>query len=161
MIALPFASFIFLIGLFWNIKPLQTSESDEDQTKARQKQARLGLLRAMLLLGGFLLMAVSFIGDLAGITAWDSLGLLAGTYGFILLLVQRSEVNRRLATLLVLAPLWLILIPRYAAYRDWESESNWGVMAALGLNYLFWLTIGRRFPVGSSQEIVVWGMDTQ
>jgi hypothetical protein len=51
------------------------------------------------------------------------------------------------------------VIPRYAEYRGWEGESNWGIYLALLLNYGFWLLIGRHYPPHSSQEIFVWGMD--
>ncbi len=107
---------------------------------------------------------------------------LTGAFGFLMLLVQRTERKRRLVSLGVLAFVALILW-RYAIYRlstncdvtiqllcsfDWVHKRmvytaittvNWSIVAALLLNLLFWILIGRSNPPGSSDSIKVFGMD--
>ncbi|HLU11189.1 MAG TPA: hypothetical protein VK003_16065 [Oceanobacillus sp.] len=78
--------------------------------------------------------------------------------GFMLFIVQRSEPKRRL---LVAVGMLLggELIRRYVWYRELHSEAWFALIAALVLNFLFWLLIGRYNPVGSSDRIQVMGMD--
>jgi len=73
--------------------------------------------------------------------------------------VQRSEQNRRLATLIISSPLWLFIMPNLGNYREAGGAHNWGIIAALIANYVFWQLIGRRYPPGTSEDIRVWGMD--
>jgi hypothetical protein len=51
------------------------------------------------------------------------------------------------------------LIRRYVWFRDVHTEAWVALAAAVVLNLLFWLLIGRYNPVGSSDRIQVIGMD--
>ena len=76
----------------------------------------------------------------------------------LLLMIQRSEAKRRLAVaLLMIIP--GILLRNLAIYRDVEREAWFALVAALVLNFLFWVLIGRYNPVPSSDEIRVLGLD--
>lgn len=165
--SLPFGVWLFLIGLFWVQRPPQAPAEDPedpeqaalDYRKARATYARVAVLRLALLGLGLGLVLVRVVLGLGRVGDWDGLWLLLGSFAALLLVVQRAEANRRLATLFILSFIGLLL-RNYATYRGWNAELNWAVLAALLLNYLFWLLVGRRFPVGSSAEnIKVWGMD--
>mgnify|MGYP001231032480 CR=1 FL=1 len=84
--------------------------------------------------------------------------LLAFIFGLILLLIQRSERRRRLVVFLTFLVVGE-MIRRYAFFRDAHTEVWAGLIAALVLNGLFWLFIGRYNPPGSSEEIQVIGLD--
>lgn len=76
----------------------------------------------------------------------------------MIFIVQRVESKRRL----IIAVGMLVggeLIRRYVWYRDLHSEAWVALIAALVLNFLFWVLIGRYNPVGSSDRIQVMGMD--
>jgi hypothetical protein len=78
--------------------------------------------------------------------------------GVMLLIVQRVEAKRRL----IIALGMLVggeLVRRYVWYRGVHSEAWVALIAALVLNFLFWILIGRYNPVGSSDRIQVIGMD--
>jgi hypothetical protein len=170
LISIPLAAYLLLIGLLWSPRQAQPpdlaladdpAQAERDYKQALRKQARNGLLRVGLAVLGAFLLLLGLLGGLGRIEAWGNFGVLLGLHSAMILFIQRSEVNRRLATMLILAPLTLIILPRYADYRGWQAESNWALYAALLLNYLFWWLIGQRYPVGSSEEIKVWGMDMQ
>jgi len=151
---------IFLAGLFWTPEPapLQADQPQSEHQKARRRQARNGVLRLLCLGLGALLLLVNAIRGLGSIDDVQGFAVLLALYSSLILLVQRAEKNRRLATLVFMAfSAWMV--SRYAAYRDLNTESDWAILGSLLINYLFWLTIGRRFPVGSSRDIQVWGMD--
>lgn len=170
-ISVSLASYILLIGLFWSPRQAQSpnleladdpDQAERDYKQALRKQARNGIIRVGIIIFGGLLLLLALVGGLGKLENWSSFAVLVMVHGAIILCFQRAEANRRLATMLIFSPLTLIVIPRYAAYQGWEGESNWAMYAALLLNYLFWWGIGRRYPVGSSEEnIKVWGMDMQ
>jgi hypothetical protein len=78
--------------------------------------------------------------------------------GFMLFLIQRSERKRRRWVALGML-LGAELIRRYVWFRDVHTEAWVALAAAVVLNLLFWLLIGRYNPVGSSDRIQVIGMD--
>lgn len=164
----PFAVFLLLWGLFWT--PRRAIEPDYEQSddpgkdelsyrRALRRQAIAGFLRLNLVLIGALMTFFALLESLSRPDNWSLFWQLLAGYSLLLLMAYRAEVNRRLATMLILSPLWLILLPRYADFRGAGAESDLAVLLALGLNYLIWLTLGRWFPVGSSDEIIVWGME--
>lgn len=167
MFALTTGVFFFLVALLWHQKtatPPDETADDPDTArksyhKALRQQALVGIARLLLLLYGGLVLLLHLLTRMHAIEQWSGFALLLGIYSLILLAVQRSEVNRRLASLLIMGGVVFITV-RYATYRGWAHESDWAIYGALSLNYLFWLLIGRRYPVGSSQDnIKVWGMD--
>jgi hypothetical protein len=78
--------------------------------------------------------------------------------GFMMFIVQRVEAKRRLIVAIGML-LGGELIRRYVWYRDLHAEALFALVAAVVLNFLFWLLIGRYNPVGSSDRIQVLGMD--
>jgi len=88
---------------------------------------------------------------------WGAWLILTGVFAFLLLLVQRTEPKRwRWIALLALGG--GELVRRYIVYRGWHSEGAWAFVAALALNILFWVFIGRSNPPRSSEdEIKVLG----
>ncbi|RMG89137.1 MAG: hypothetical protein D6712_02295 [Chloroflexi bacterium] len=76
----------------------------------------------------------------------------------LLIVYQRIEVKRRRLGLALLIIVGLLL--RHNAFlKDLHSETLIGIGLGLFISFLFWLTIGRYNPVGSSDEIKVLGMD--
>lgn len=135
---------------------------DEDGEKPlTPKQLRGYLMRVALrvmivifgLLGVFVGVASGSLGTLEDVAVF---ALLFTLYAGLLLLVQRSEKDRRLATLFFLGVVALV-IWNAAEYQDYEHANNWAVLAAVGVNFLFWLLIGRRYPPPSN-VIEVEGM---
>lgn len=89
---------------------------------------------------------------------WGTAILLTIWVGALLLLWQRTEVRRRrVVTLLLLVVGFLTWY--WADYRGLGGAFAAASAAALALNFLFWLLIGRYNPVGSSDNIQVIGMD--
>jgi hypothetical protein len=84
--------------------------------------------------------------------------LLTFLIGLMLFLIQRSERKRRRIVALGML-LGGELIRRYVWFRGVHTEAWVALIAALLLNALFWLLIGRYNPVGSSDRIQVLGMD--
>lgn len=132
--------------------------AERDLLKSQQRVARALIVRMVLGLASFIVLLVAFIDGLGAVEDQGALALLTGLYGTLLLFTQRAERNRRLATLGFMAFCGL-LVWRFANFRELSAENNWGILAAVALNYLFWVLIGRRFPPGSSEDIYVWGMD--
>ncbi len=84
--------------------------------------------------------------------------LLAVLFSLMLFLIQRTEARRRKWVALGML-LGGELIRRYVWFRDVHSEAWAALIAAIVLNLLFWMLIGRYNPVGSSDQIQVIGMD--
>lgn len=86
------------------------------------------------------------------------LGLLSVCFTFLFFVFQRVESKKRRIVFL----LYLVLgelIRRYVVYRGIESEATAAFILAIVLNFLFWALIGRYNPVGSSDNIKVYGLD--
>ncbi len=150
---------LFLVGLWWELKPLpEPDDNPGAYRKAQRRQIGLGALRMMCLAVGAALLVGHWLGGPGTPQDLGALGLLWGMYSLLVLMVQRSERNRRLASLFILT-LVALLLNNYALYRDWGTENAWAIYGALLANYLFWLGIGRRYPPGSSDEIQVFGME--
>lgn len=161
LVSVPVSAFLLLFGLYLPLPP-ELSEDEEMDEQARAKALRRRAMFAIARLasqgfGIFLLLLHLILGP-GSIQDSGAFVLLVGLYGGLMLIVQRSEVNRRLATLFFMGFCGLI-VWRYAKFRDYEGESSWAIYISLTLNYIFAITIGKRFPVGSSQDIHVWGMD--
>lgn len=72
--------------------------------------------------------------------------------------IQRTETKkRRIAILVMILP--LMLIQRYAYFRDVHTETQLAFGVAALLNLFFWLFIGRYNPVSSSDKIKVLDMN--
>ncbi len=158
VISVPLSAFILLLGLLLPLPELKPDAEEKETRKLTRRRAQFALLRIGSLgigLGGLLLGLVTGPGSVENTSA---LLLLGGLYSLLILLVQRAERNRRVATLVFMAFCGLI-VSRYAAFRDYESEEKWAVYGALVLNYGFWLVIGKKFPPADSSEIEVWGME--
>ncbi|HVO42601.1 MAG TPA: hypothetical protein VMT34_08260 [Aggregatilineales bacterium] len=113
--------------------------------------------------------------------------LLSVLFGALLLLVQRSERNRRFATIIILGIVGVV-IWRYALYKMGDACApgyqlvcasaiaasipvrphaptvaiatiNAAIGTAIVFNIFFFLLIGRYNPPGSSDNIVVLGMN--
>ena len=78
--------------------------------------------------------------------------------GLMLFSIQRAESRRKLVVSFF-ALIFLELTRRYAWYRDLRTEWVVALVAALFLNFFFWVLIGRYNPPGSSDDIQVLGMD--
>jgi hypothetical protein len=108
--------------------------------------------------------------------------LLSSIFSGLLLVVQRSERNRRLVSLIIMVGVATI-VSGYGIYRISHNcdlffrqmcaletfkgralaiaynTNNLSLFTALVLNLLFWVLIGRYNPTGSSDAIKVLGMD--
>ncbi len=87
---------------------------------------------------------------------WGVFLVLTVVLGGLLLLVQRAERKRRRITFVVML-VGAELVRRYIVYRGWDTEGLAALVAALLLNGLFWIFIGRSNPPGSSDDIQVMG----
>ncbi len=76
----------------------------------------------------------------------------------MLFIIQRAEKKRRLLVALIMLVV-AELIRRYVFYRAVHTEAWIALIAALLINVMFWLLIGRYNPVHSSDEIQVIGLD--
>jgi hypothetical protein len=80
-------------------------------------------------------------------------------FGFLMLLVQRTEARSRRKVFLGTLFVTVIVLWRFVEVRHIQGETFLAVFLALFLNLLFWILIGRYNPVGSSDNIQVLGMD--
>lgn len=88
---------------------------------------------------------------------WDALGGLFAVLAILMLLVQRTEPNRR-RFVFVIGLVVAEMVRRFVVYRSWEREGWWALGAALLANALFWVLVGRSNPPRSSaDEIEVLG----
>ncbi len=74
----------------------------------------------------------------------------------MILIVQRSDPKRRRFTFVVML-LGFETVRRYVLYRDLQTEGWVAFAAALVLNALYWILIGRSNPPHSGDEIEVLG----
>jgi hypothetical protein len=91
-----------------------------------------------------------------GTMEWQAWLGLTVVFTALLLIVQRAEPNRRRVTALVML-IGAELVRRFLVYRDWHTEGLWAFIAALVLNALFWILIGRSNPPRTSDDIEVFG----
>ena len=90
---------------------------------------------------------------------WGAFLLLAVFISAALLLIQRSEAKRRRLTAILMIFVG-ILAYYWANTRDLTTEFIVAVIAALVLNLVFWVLIGRYNPVKDSDDVIhVIGMD--
>jgi hypothetical protein len=87
---------------------------------------------------------------------WEAWLALTGVFTVLLLIIQRTEPGKRRVTALVML-VGAEIVRRYIVYRGWHREGLWAFVAALVINVLFWLLIGRSNPPHSSEEIEVVG----
>jgi|GEM_PF-356441 len=165
--SLGFLSFVFFTALFW--MPTAPTEPDEDEvedydealkayTKKRRSYAVWLLIRLAAVFGGGLLLVITLFTEPLRLDDSGGFALLLGMYSLLLLGIQRAENNRRIITAVFMI-FCALLMERFAAFRGYDLANHWALYGALLLNYAFWFLIGQRFPVGSSQDIEVWGMD--
>lgn len=77
---------------------------------------------------------------------------------FLLLLIQRTEPQKRFKVILIMLVV-VVLIRNWVRYREIQREAIAALIIALIINFLFWWLIGRYNPVTSSDNIQVLGMD--
>ena len=87
---------------------------------------------------------------------WGAFLAIAVVLTSMILVVQRSDPKRRRFTFLVML-VGFEVMRRYALYRDWQTEGWVAFAAALVLNLLYWILIGRSNPPHSGDEIEVLG----
>lgn len=84
--------------------------------------------------------------------------LLVISLGTIFLVVQRTELKRRRFVLIVMFVVLIVIGWLVNTLGTWR-EAIVAVIISGGLNFLFYVLIGRYNPVGSSDNIRVLGMD--
>jgi hypothetical protein len=90
--------------------------------------------------------------------ALGSFLLLLFIFSLIFFAIQRTPAKHRVIVVgSMLLPLALVI--RFADFREIGTEAFVAFIAALILNFLFWVLIGRYNPVGQKGEIQVIGMD--
>lgn len=89
---------------------------------------------------------------------WSVFILIGVVFGGMMMIVQRAQANRRLLVAIILAPpfaaCWLFASTQNAIDSAWLA-----LAAAILLNALFWLLVGRYNPVARSEDIRVLKMD--
>lgn len=182
LLAVPVGAFLLLWGLLWEPKPktkkdlkaekalLESGELDDfgegddfdvfESLTAKQQRSYLRRIgqRVLLLLAGLVVIIVGLVRQTDRINDVDAFLLLSALYAGGILVTQRAEKSSRLMVLFTMAFIGN-LIWRVAIYYEYEAENVWAVLAAMGVNGLFWLLIGQRFPPGSSDSIEVVGME--
>lgn len=90
-----------------------------------------------------------------------NLAVLAVLTTIVLLLIQRTEPRRRwiIALILLIPTGWLIT--RWAIYKGQSAEALIALALGAGFNLVYWLFIGRRHPLRTSDDIRVVGMEDE
>ncbi|MBI5929087.1 MAG: hypothetical protein HY862_07255 [Chloroflexi bacterium] len=181
---IPMGAFLLLLGIYWQPNPISrkerklqarldvaqgvtpelpastTSDTEKPKLTSRQVQRYLRLLgeRAALIGFGSFAILVGAIDDLGKLEDRGAFLALFGLYAGMIVLVQRTEQRRKLLVFWLMGIAALLTWGR-AQSRGVAVEGDWAVLAALGVNFLFWLLVNRRFPPGSSDVIEVYGME--
>jgi hypothetical protein len=79
--------------------------------------------------------------------------------GVLMLIYQRTETKARRFMLWVIMLTVGIAVVIFISDRGIWDQLLRAFLIALGVNFLFWVTIGRYNPVSSSDDIQVLGMD--
>lgn len=77
------------------------------------------------------------------------------TFSILLIMWQRAEEKRRKVVRNFVIIVGVLALIRY----ELVGETIAGYVTALIVSFLFWVLIGRYNPVGSSDDIKVYGMD--
>lgn len=88
---------------------------------------------------------------------WGYIWLLALTFGFFLILIQRIAGRAKRITRGFIVTLGLLTL--LFVYPERRGESALGLFIALVISFLFWWLIGRYNPVQAKDEIKVYGLD--
>lgn len=86
---------------------------------------------------------------------WGYVALIGTAFGVLLIIAQRIEARHKRMFRGFIVTMALILMIRY----EQQSDNLVGYVIALLISFLFWLLIGRYNPVGSGDEIKVYGLD--
>lgn len=153
----PVGMFLIIWGVMWQPTP-PTSEDDEffkDVELTREekvKYLRRVVTRVLMIVFGVI---ISIIGLFAGLGAIDELGtfvLFFAIYGGSLFILQRAEHTQRMIVFFTMA-FAAFFVWRYALYRDFRGEHNWGLIAATAANVAFWVWIGRHHTPQDTIEV--------
>lgn len=86
---------------------------------------------------------------------WGYVLLIALAFGVLLIITQRVVATRRHIMRGFVISMGILLMIRY----ELQLETLLGYAFALLISFLFWLLIGRYNPVGSDDNIKVYGID--
>jgi len=86
---------------------------------------------------------------------WGYVLLIASAFGVLLIITQRVVATRRHIMRGFVISMGILLMIRY----ELQLETLIGYAFALLISFLFWLLIGRYNPVGSDDNIKVYGID--
>ena len=146
LFSIPTSTFLLLLGV---VLPLPAGPQERFSTEDGRDEARAAYYRAIRKRGAFALvrwlligvaglaLVIHFIDGLGEPHDKAALALMIGLFGGLILAVQRSGRNRRVAVLF-LAGFCGALIWQYAQSREYTGEAAWGIYLGLLLNYLFW-----------------------
>ncbi len=87
------------------------------------------------------------------------LTLITITIAILLIFVQRTEKTKRRITWSVIILCFIVIRHNAFLKGDLHDETLVGFILGFILSGLFWITIGKYNPVGSSDNIQVIGMD--
>jgi len=86
---------------------------------------------------------------------WSYIGLVAFSFGILLILTQRVIPKRRAMMRGFVVSMGILLMIRY----ELQTENLVGYFLAVIISFLFWLLIGRYNPVSDEEGIKVYGLD--
>lgn len=158
LFSFPVGMFLMIWGILW--QP-QTPTSEEDEffedvepsQEEKVKFLRRVAVRVLMLVFGFVIALVSLFSGPGTIDDPAAFLLFFAIYSGSLLVLQRAESTQRMIVFFVVA-FAAFFVWRYALYRDFRGEHNWGLLAAAAANVAFWMAIGRHHTPQDTIKVI-------
>lgn len=160
---IPVGIFLLLLGIFWNPKPKAEEEDlseilgeeeaqklDPDQLR---KFLRLVAIRVGMVVLGVICIGGGFVQGVEALTDWSAFGVFVAIYGGSILVLQRAEKSSKLIVYYTMS-FAAYFVWRFADYRGFNGEHDWGLLLAAVLNLAFWYMVGRHFSPEDQIEVL-------
>lgn len=166
LLTFPAGFFFLLWGILWNPQPKREDDDlaeflDEADTetprpltqKEMRKYLRLVALRVGIFVLGMVGVVSGIIDGLGAVNDGAPYALFVALYAGGLLALQRTMPSQRLIVLLIIGFIGL-LVWRYAIFREYRGEHNWGLITGLAFNFGFYVLLGRHMPPQDRIEVI-------
>ena len=147
LFSIPVGMFLIIWGVLWQPQTptAQDDEFFEDVEPSQEEKVkflRRVAARVLMLVLGLVITLIGLFSDPGTIADSAAFLLFLVIYGGSLLVLQRAVSTQRMIVFFVVA-IAGFFVWRYALYRNFRGEHNWGLLTAAAANVGFWMGIGR------------------
>ncbi|MCI0709410.1 MAG: hypothetical protein L0154_04530, partial [Chloroflexi bacterium] len=135
LFSFPVGMFLMIWGVLWQPQPPTPADDEffedvEPSQEEKVKFLRRVATRVLMLVVGFVITLVALFSGPGTINDPAAFLLFFVIYGGSLLVLQRSESTQRMIVFFIVV-FAAFFVWRYALYRDFRGEHNWGLLASL------------------------------